>query len=258
MTQGTTDLTKTTDSQRVREFTGGMPLSFARPINRYGSTTAVGGLPRHRDLHWRGLWHPASGRVYGKFSPFDDLLECVPPRSRRKPFEPWDGSILCHSKPIDDAREPVGSESRYPDIPDRLDVYLLLRHQFDAIAFAGRTIAATIRRTEETFSTILQLREWELDREGGRYRRTRGRSQLARSLAREPTRTEIERQHAASALRAIGLKWPRKPNDRQRQWKQCLIDLGLTVEVTSDLAPLRHRATSLEMQEQLARKWGWR
>ena len=244
-----------TDSELVHEFTNAKPLSIARALNRYGSTETAKGLPRHSNLHWRGLWHPESGRVYGQFSTDDALLPTVPTGSRRKEFEPWDGSILCHCKPVDDSREPVGSESRYPDIPDRLDIYLLLRHQYDAIAFAGRTIAAEIRRTQETYPTILKLREWEEDRSKGRYRRSRGQSQLERSLGRKPTRTEIERQHATSALRATRLKWPRKPTERHAKWVECLRELGLAVETSSELPQIKHRATSTEMQKLLSAKW---
>ncbi len=247
-------MTKATDSELVQEFTKGTPLSIARPLNQYASTTMVGGLPRHLDLHWRGLWHPTAGHVYGQLSPCDDLLDNVPAHSRRKEFEPWDGLVLCHCKPLDDSREPVGSESRYPDIPDRLDIYLLLRHQYDAIAFAGRTIAAEIRRTQETYLTILKLRDWENDRSGGRYRRSRGQSQLERSHGRKPTRTEIERQYANSALRAIGLEWPRKPTERHEQWVKRLSNLGLAIKTTSELAPIKHRATSTRMQERLSAK----
>lgn len=123
------------------------------------------------------------------------------------------------------------------------------------IAFSGQTIASIITRTETTFPAILRLREWELDRDKGRYRRTRGRSQLVQALGREPTRTELERQHATSALKAIGLHWPRKPSERHKVWADRLMDLGLKVDVTQELGRIRHRALSTKMQEQLAMKW---
>lgn len=237
--------------EQVREFTHNRLISIAKPLNKYSQTSRVSDLPRHCSLHWRGLWQPSLGHVHGMFRPTDELLPFVPANSRRTEFTPHEAAVLCHCKPFDDRNQPVGSESRYPDIPDRLDLYFLLRHQFDAIAFAGKTIAAVIRRTEDTFPTILRLRDWEADRNGGRYRRIRGRSQLRRMLGREPTCMEIERQHAVSALRAIDLCWPGKPKSRHEQWVECLYKIGLSVEVSKDLAPTRHRAISTEMQEEL-------
>lgn len=241
-----------TPKEQVDVYTHNPPLSIARRLNHYATAKSFTELPRHRQLHWRGLWQPSSGHVHGKFSECDDLLPPVPANSRKREFALYSDAVLCHSKPIDATFMPARSESRYPDIPDRLDIYLLLRHQYNAIAFAGQKIAAVIRRTEDSYPVILQLRDWEADRTSGRYRRSRGRSQLRRTLGREPTQMAVDRQHATSALRALGLLWPGKPKERHEQWADCLRAIGLTVETSADLGPIRHRATSTEMQEEMA------
>jgi hypothetical protein len=243
-----------TIENQVREFTTSRPLLIAKPLNRYRKTHSVTGLPRHNDLHWRGLWQPCAGDVHGRFGVDDRLLPSVPANSRKSEFQPFEEAVLCHCKPLDGSAEPAGSESRYADIPDRLDIYLLLRHQFNTIAFAGKTIAAIIRRTPDTYPLMLRLRDWEADRDGGRYRRSRGRSQLRRALKREPTLVEVERQHATSALRALGLRWPDKPRNRHKKWVECLHELSLIVETSHDLRPILHRATSTEMQKALIEK----
>lgn len=252
-TPGSADvaMSKQIIEEQVREFLHNQPISIAKPLNKYAQATRVVDLPRHANLHWRGLWQPSLGHVHGRFRPSDELLPAVPANSRRTEFRPYEAAVLCHCKPCNDRNELVGSESRYPDIPDRLDLYFLLRHQFDAIAFAGQTIAAIIRRTSDTFPTIMRLRDWEADRNGGRYRRVRGRSQLRRTMGREPTTMEIERQYAVSALRAIELRWPGKPKSRHEQWVECLYEIGLSVEVSPDLGPIRHRAVSTETQEEM-------
>lgn len=237
--------------EQVDLFTGNPPLSIAHPLIHYARAKSFTELPRHNDLHWRGLWQPDPGFVHGMFSESDDLLPPVHGKSRKKEFVPYGKAVLCHSKPIDNRNQRRGCESRYPDIPDRLDIYLLLRHQYSAIAFAGRTIAAIIQRTEDSYPVLLRLRDWEADRASGRYRRSRGRSQLRRAMGREPDQMTVDRQHANSALRAFGLVWPGKPSDRHKQWADCLRGIGLTVETSADLGPIRSRVTSREDQEEM-------
>lgn len=244
-------MTSQTVEEQVHAFTHNPHLSIAKPLQKYAQASRVIDLPRHASLHWRGLWQPNLGHVHGRFRPFDELLPAVPVNSRRTEFTTSEAAVLCHCKPFDDRKQPVENESLYPDIPDRLDLYFLLRHQFDAIAFVGKTLAAIIRRTDETYPTILRLRDWEADRNGGRYRRVRGRSQLRRTLGREPTNLQIERQHAISALRAIGLCWPGNPKLRHKQWVECLSMIGLSAEISKDLGPTQHRAISTEMQQEL-------
>jgi hypothetical protein len=237
--------------EQVDLFTGSRRLSIAHPLIHYARTQSFTELPRHSDFHWRGLWQPDPGYVHGMFSESDDLLPAVAGKSRRKEFVPYCEAVLCHNKPIDSRYPRRGCESKYPDIPDRLDIYFLLRHQYSAIAFAGRTIAAIIRRTEDSYPAILRLRDWEADRASGRYRRSRGRSQLRRAMGREPDQMTVDRQHANSALRALGLVWPGKPSDRHKQWADCLRGIGLAVETSADLGPIRSRVTSREDQEEM-------
>ena len=229
-------------------------LTIRGGLHHYQPAKHAGALPRHTTAHWRGLWEPNTGILRGRYFGCDDLLPSLVSNNPDFGFQDWESHVLCHSKPLDDRGKPVGCEGRYPDIPDRLDIYILLRHRFNAIAFSGRSRAAVIRRTEATYPTILKLRDWESSRESGRYRRSRGRSQLRRALNREPTRTELERQHATSALRAVGLRWPRNPKERALQWLECLGAIGLTVDLTTELAPMRYYDISRRIQTQLSEK----
>jgi len=243
--------------EEVEAFTNQKPLSIARGLNRYAASKSFRNLPRHAKMHWRGLLQPTSGAVSGLFAVDERLLPTVRERDRgsNREYIPYDYAILCHCKPLDDRWEPVGSENRHPDVPDRLDLYLLLRHQFDAFAFTGETLAAIIRRTEDTFPKILQLRDWEAHRDGGGYRRSRVKSQLCRSLGREPYPYEIERAHAKTALRHLGLKLPNKPNLRRDQWPDRLRKLGLDVELATEIKPTRHVAMSTKKIEEYRKRY---
>lgn len=233
--------------KQVDTFTSESPLSVAHPLNRYAASSSYRNLPRHSSLHWRGLFQPASGAVNGRFLVDERLLPGVPTGSRKTEFLPESDAILCHCKPLDDHWEPVGSENRYPDIPDRWDLYLLMRHQYAAIAFTGKTHAAIIRRTDATYRTILKLRDWEADPAGGLYRRTRVKSQLRRSLGRIPYPYEVERAHAKTALSFLGLKFPGKPKPRHKCWPDLLRNLGFDVEISVQVEPTRHVAMSDKM-----------
>jgi hypothetical protein len=233
--------------EQVEAFTNKTRLSIANPLQRYMSSRSYCNLPRHAKMHWRGLLQPKSGDVNGLWMLDERLLPAVPKSSRRSEFNPYDNAILCHCKPLDDRWEKVGSENRYPDVPDRWDIYLLMRHQYDAIAFTGKTLAASIRRTEATYRTILNLRDWETDPNGGLYRRSRVKSQLRRSLGRVPYLHEIERAHAKTALSFLGFKLPGKPKPRHDRWPDLLRDLGFEVVIADQIEPNRHVAMSTEM-----------
>ncbi|MEO2013185.1 MAG: hypothetical protein ABGZ53_02325 [Fuerstiella sp.] len=215
-----------------------MTLSIKRGLTKYSASSSHRDLPRHPELHWRGLLFPDHGDVYGKFQPTEQLLPPVDPNSQRGEYNRG-YAILCHCKPFCDRSQPFGSENRYPDIPDRWDLYLLLQHQYDAIAFTGKTVGAIIRRTERSSPKIEELQQWETNPKGGRYRRTRVRSQLKNRLGRSPYPWEVERAHAKSALRYLKLKWTDKPNRRHQEWPHCLHKLGLETEISRDIKPAR-------------------
>ncbi len=216
-----------------------MTLSIARGLTKYSASSSHRDLPRHPELHWRGLLFPNHGDVYGKFHPTEQLLPSVDPNSPQRGEYNRGYAILCHCKPIDDQRHGRGSENRYPDIPDRWDLYLLLRHQYDAIAFTGKSIGAIIRRTDRSCQLVERLQEWETERDGGRYRRIRVASQLKKKLGRTPYPMEVERAHAKSALRALDLRWPGKPTIRHQEWSECVRKIGLETEISRDVKPPR-------------------
>ena len=189
----------------------------------------VTSLPRHADWHWRGIWNQTTQKVLGPYFPKDQLLEETHSARSGKDFvNDW---TLCHNKPLKPAEGVLRGDSRYPDIPDRLDVYLLVASQFSSFAFSGDKQGAVIRCTPATAETIQRLRDWESDATKGRYRRTRGRAQLQKRRGRSPSSLEIEHQFARSALRAAGLVWPRNPRERAKKWPECLRQLGLHVEL---------------------------
>ena len=240
-------MSRPTLKEQVEAFTGERRLSIAHPLQRYKASSSYWNLPRHAKMHWRGLLQSASGIVNGKFQIDERLLPAVPPNERRTEFEPYEPAILCHCKPLDDRWENTGSENRYPDVPDRWDIYLLMRHNYDAIAFTGKTLAAVIRRTEKTYRTILNLRDWESNGNGGQYRRSRVKSQLRHRLGRNPFHHEIERAHAKTALTHLGFKLPGKPNPRRQLWPDLLRVLGFEVELTEITEPTQHTGMSDKM-----------
>lgn len=241
--------------QQVEAFTRQHPLSIKHRLQPYPGSDSYRNLPRHPKMHWRGLLQPKTGKVHGKWLMDERLLPAAPKNSPRSEFVPDHEAVLCHCKPLDDQWEPVGSENRYSNIPDRRDIYLLLTRQYNAIAFTGKTQAAIIHRTEATYRTILKLRDWESDPAGGLYRRTRVKSQLRRRLRRIPYQHEIERAHAKTALTYLGLKFPAKPNDRLKNWHKSVEQLGLTVEVSTDIEPPSYRAMSTKMMKEYQERY---
>jgi hypothetical protein len=240
-------MSRATLKEQVQAFTGERRLSIANPLQRYVESKSYKNLPRHAKMHWRGLLQPASGAVLGRFQVDECLLPEVRAGRGASEFKPYEHAILCHCKPLDERWESVGSENRHCDVPDRWDIYLLMRHQYAEIAFTGKTLAAVIRRSERTYRTILNLRDWESDPAGGLYRRSRVKSQLRRRLHRVPFDHEVERAHAKTALAYLGLKLPGKPNHRREDWPGLLEKLGFEIDLNKDIAPTRHRAMSGRM-----------
>ena len=195
-------------------------------------------IPRSPHRHFRGIM-VEGGRTFGRFGENAAMLPLFDPKKHMSPpFDPRDETVLVHCKPLhhpDDRMgcltDKLGDENRYPDIPDRLDLLLLLRHQFDAIAFTGRTTAAKITRSEKTWPTILKLRDWEQS-PSGRHRFNRIKHRMEK-LGQKPPEYEVWRRYAATALRHVGLHWPDKPRLRMRKWPDSLSEIGLTVEQSS-------------------------
>ncbi len=211
-----------------------------RNLNRYGNTLSVIGLPRDLTLHWRGIWHTSEGRVFGRFDDRDVVLQERAYDRRQPPKLSGDSWILCHNKPIRCTSVARGDEARFPDIPDRLDLFFLLVSQFESIAFVGLRTAAVISRCHHTDGAMARLADWLRDPDRGKYRQSRGRAQLKRRRRCVPPDRDVYRQFARSALRAAGLRWPGKPRDREREWPDCLKELGLSVEQT-DAPPFSPR-----------------
>jgi len=242
-------MSRETLREQVEAYVSEHRLSIAHPLQRYNASSQYSNLPRHAKMHWRGLLQPKAGIVSGMFQVDERLLPSVTPKSRKTEFVPHEAAVLCHCKPLDDRYKVVGSENRFPDVPDRWDIYLLMRHQYDAFAFAGERLAAIIRRTERTYRTILKLRDWESDANGGMYRRSRVKSQLRSRLGREPLFHEIERAHAKTALTYLGYQLPGKPNERRRAWPDLLRELGFEVEITEEIEPTKHTGMSHKMMQ---------
>jgi hypothetical protein len=168
-------------------------------------------LPRSNTMHFRGFL--CEGRtLLGRQIWTPEML--LPPEEGKQTFDPYPGTILCHTKPMKD---------RFVDIPDRWDIYMLLRYKLVHFGFAGKDVVAKITRTEKSWPTILKLRDWEKSHP---YRRSR----LKALYPNDPCYT-IEQRYAESAMRAIGLEWPGKPNHRKREWPKCFRDIGLDVEI---------------------------
>lgn len=193
-------------------------------------------IPRSDTRHFRGIMIEGS-RSYGRFRATPELLPIYDSSKHCYPFDLISDAILVHCKPLNhlDNREgtldeKLGDENRYPDMPDRLDIYLLLKHRLSSIAFTGPAVAAKISLGGCTLPTIERLAEFEASRKGQqRYNRIKYRLQ---SLGLQPQHHEIMRSYASTALRAVGLEWPDKPRVRHRQWPASLERIGLAVETS--------------------------
>lgn len=196
-------------SFRVIRVRGWKKPSFPPP-----SDNAFLRLPTQRTAHVRGFfWHSPNGRhyLYYRISEDDERLPA------QKTFHPqlqtpeW---VLFHSRPTNE---------RYGDIPDREDVYDFLRQRISRFVCVGQKHVSILEKDAETLQTILRLRDWEQSIYGT-YRVSRLRTSHPGDSARE-----TERRYKESALRGVGLRWPRKPSDRLRQWPDALRAIGIVV-----------------------------
>jgi len=173
-------------------------------------------LPSQPTAHVRGFfWKSPNGHdfLYYRVSKDDE------PLPRQKKFHPklqapeW---VLFHSQPTDD---------RYSDIPDREDVYDFLRQRICQFVCVGRNCVSILEKDVTTLQTIVRLSHWEQSLYG-KYRMSRLRKAYPRDSSRE-----TQRRYKESALRGVGLRWPRKPSDRLRQWPDALRDIGIVVRM---------------------------
>ena len=200
-------------AQQVAAYLRPWPIRLSGLVRYYKQPVCVAHLPRKAQQHFRGILDVGCS-TYGRF---DDTPRFFP--ARVKPLSYGlariaEDTIICHTKPIGD---------RFSDVPDRWDLYFLLRYQFNHFGICGDRQSASITRTSATWDTILRLHNWEADHP---HRRSR-----LRRLYRNRPAYEIDERYAASALRGVGLVWPGKPHERRRDWVSCVRELGLEVTV---------------------------
>lgn len=178
-------------------------------LSRYPSHTSLAKLPISEDDHFRGFLVDGQ-RLYGAWG--ENWFS--PPKKRCQGFVPWDGSILCHVKPMTD---------RFAGVPDRWDLFVLLRWNLEKLGMRTANKTILISRTKDAWHTVEKLMQWEIDHP---YRRAR----LEQLYQNDSTRN-VDVKYAESAMRGIGLKWPGKPHDRRKWWAECVRALGLAVEI---------------------------
>ena len=203
-------MTDASTEQKLREYWSQYEVSIGRgQLARYPNRTNLASLPIDEDMHFRGFLMEGSS-LYGGWG--ENWF--VPPTKRGEGFEVWDDSILCHVKPISD---------RFAGVPDRWDLFVLLRWNLEKLGMRTATETILISRTKDAWPTVEKLMQWESDHP---YRRAR----LEQRYPDASTRT-IDVKYAESAMRGIGLEWPGKPHDRRKMWPDCVRALGLTVEI---------------------------
>jgi len=171
-------------------------------------------LPREPVAHVRGFfWESPNGHdfLYYRVSTDDERL---PTQKRFHPLLQPPDWVLFHSQPTDD---------RYSDIPDREDVYDFLRQRIRQFVCVGRNCVSILEKDQATLQTVVRLSQWEQSLYG-KYRVARLRTAYPHDSSRE-----TERRYKESALRGVGLRWPRKPSDRLRQWPDALRGMGIVV-----------------------------
>ena len=216
---------KRTTQVRLQTFQASMTIStdnvlnkywatYKNPISRstvtsYPSSKSISELPCDDDRHFRGFLIEGA-MLYGAW--ISDWFD--PPSRRGEEFSPFDGAIVCHVKPRRD---------RFASVPDRWDLFLLLRWYPSQLAMRTLDKAIKITRTKDSESNVRALMKWERDHP---YR-------LSRLKKNYPNKTDFEREqlYAESAMRGIGLKWPGKPHDRIKYWPDRVRELGLSVEI---------------------------
>ena len=206
--------------QKLREYWYQYEVSIGLgQLEKYPGHLNLAELPISEETHFRGLL--VEGRsLYGAWR--EDWFS--PPTKRSKGFVPWDSSILCHVKPMTD---------RFAGVPDRWDLFVLLRWNLEKLGMRTATETILISRTSEAWPTVEKLMQWESDNP---YRRAR-----LKQLYPDASARTIDVRYAESAMRGIGLEWPGKPNHRQKKWPDCVRALGLTV----DIKPIPFRAKLL-------------
>lgn len=184
---------------------------------RYPGHISLANLPISEDEHFRGFL--SEGRsLYGAWG--ENWFS--PPTKRGQGFVPWQDSILCHVKPMTD---------RFAGVPDRWDLFVLLRWNLERLGMRTGNETILISRTKDALPTVEKLMQWERDH---RYRRSR----LEQLYLNDAART-VDVKYAESAMRGIGMEWPGKPHDRRKKWVECVRSLGLVVEIKP--IPLQER-----------------
>jgi len=209
----------------------GLLSQYHSNLRRPENHVNLGAIRTIAGWHFRGVLKDDKTLV-GQYCQDPRLLP-PPEGPRRSSYEVNSSTILCHAKPKTDP---------FVDIPDRLDIYLLLRYSSERFGFVGDNCRAMISKSEKTWQKNLELRDWELNHP---YRRSRLVARYKQDRQIEPPEYEIEESYAKSALKGIGLVWPGKPYERHRDWPKCLRAIGL--DVTWDEATtIKYVATVFE------------
>ena len=196
--------------QELRDYWSKYEVRIGRgQLARYPGHVNLADLPINEMDHFRGFLMEERG-LYGKWG--EDWF--TPPSKRGEGFVPWDDSVVCHVKPMSDP---------FAGVPDRWDLFVLLRWNFEKFGMRTNKESILISRTRDTWPTIEKLMDWE-------KKHPYLRSRLER---RYPKVSERERdiKYAESAMRGIQLEWPGKPHDRRKKWPDCVRALGLMVDI---------------------------
>ena len=171
-------------------------------------------LPSEPAAHVRGFfWESLNGQHFLYYRMSEDN-ERLPAQNKFHPEFQAPDWVLFHSQPTDD---------RYSDIPDREDVYDFLRQRIRQFVCVGRNYVRILEKDKATLQTVVELSRWEQSFYG-KYRASRLRKAYPHDSSRD-----TERRYKESALRRVGLRWPRKPSDRLRQWPDALSAIGIVV-----------------------------
>lgn len=203
-------MTDPSTEQKLRDYWSKYEVRIGRgQLAKYPGHIDLAKLPISEDAHFRGFLDEGRS-LYGACG----VDWFSPPTKRGKGFVPWDSSILCHVKPMTD---------RFAGVPDRWDLFVLLRWNLEKLGMRTATETILISRTSEAWPTVENLMQWERDHP---HRRSR-----LEKLYPNASTHALEEKYAESAMRGIGLEWPGKPHDRKNLWPDCVSALGLKVEI---------------------------